>query len=108
MRRASITLALLTARILSNVMKHNFKDLLVLPGLNFQINLSKAQSFEEKKSSRVPHLFVNFVITETGRSVDMTYLRFKWAEMFNLLDVNHDEILDKTDSELSTELLHPS
>ena len=76
---------------------------MVLPGLYFQINLFRAQFFGEKKSSRVPHLFVTFVITETGRSVDMTYLRFKWAEMFNLLDVNHDETLDITDAELSTE-----
>ena len=28
---------------------------------------------------------------------NMSYLQFKWGEMFSLLDVNHDHKLDTTD-----------
>ena len=33
----------------------------------------------------------------------MSYLQFKWGEMFSLLDVNHDHKLDTTDIELSAD-----
>ena len=50
-------------------------------------------------------LFLAFVIHKTGLAVNMTYLQFKWTEMFFLLDANKDNMLDTTDVEISTDYL---
>ena len=39
-------------------------------------------------------------MSETGQNVDMSYLQFKWNEMFTLLDVSEDTFLDTNDIDL--------
>ena len=46
-----------------------------------------------------------FALQNTEPAGNMTYLQFKWSEMFFLLDANKDEILDANDVELSTDYL---
>ena len=54
--------------------------------------------------SLVHLIYVRYSLTsETAPDVDMTYLQFKWTEMFFMLDVNQDNILDTTDVDLSCE-----
>ena len=54
--------------------------------------------------SLVHLIYVRYSLTsETAPDVDMTYLQFKWTEMFFMLDVNQDNILDTADVDLSCE-----
>ena len=53
----------------------------------------------EVKNIRLSYL-VPFLVSESGQNVDMSYLQFKWNEMFTLLDVSEDNLLDTYDIDL--------
>ena len=44
-----------------------------------------------------------FFLLGKEKVCNISYLQFKWGEMFSLLDVNHDHKLDKADIELSAD-----
>ena len=45
-------------------------------------------------------LYFVFQRSDLHRGVDMDYLQYKWRELFLLLDVNMDNVLDSADMEL--------